>query len=177
MLSKKTFALAVLVLVAVSVLWICQVKEEISKLEILPDQTPAIPSISGSEQAPDSWDINHFRAFFIEYRLQRDRVRAGELEILNRMMDNPNVSAEGKREAEEQMLVLVKVMEKELIIENMLKAQGYKDAVFFFHQGVANVVVDAEQLTDTQFLQIAEMVSGVTGVKIEDVTVVEHQSR
>ncbi len=175
--SKKAFTLAVLVLLAVSVWWIFQVNEEISKVEILPDAPRVVPGIAAGEQAPDSWDINHFRAFFVEYRLQRDRVRSGELEILNQMLANPNISAEGKREAEKQMMALVAVMEKELMVENMLRAKGYKDAVFFFHQGLANVVVDAEKLSDTEFLQIAEMVSSVAGVKMEDVTVVEHSGR
>lgn len=174
--SKKAFTMMVLAVLAVSVWWIFQVNEEISRVEVVRDDPVVIPGIPVSEQALDSGESNSFAAFFIEYRLQRDRVRSGELEMLKQMVDNPNISAEGKQQAEEQMLALVSLMEKELMVENMLKAKGYNDAIFFFHQEMANVVVEAEPLSDTEFFQIAEMVSNLAGVKIEHVTVVEHKS-
>jgi stage III sporulation protein AH len=173
---KKAVSLTVVLLLGVCVWWLLQVDKEVSRFEFTPDESKVLPSI-GPEQAPDSWDLNQFRAFFIEYRLQRDRVRSNEMEILNQMMANPNISADGKREAEKQMLALVETMEKELLVENLLKAQGYKDAIFFYHHGMANVVVQSEKLSDREFLQIAEMVSSVTGVKMEEVTVVEHQEQ
>jgi stage III sporulation protein AH len=173
---KKAVSLTVVLLLGVCVWWLLQVDKEVSRFEFTPDESQVLPSI-GPEQAPDSWDLNQFRAFFIEYRLQRDRVRSNEMEVLNQMMANPNISADGKREAEKQMLALVETMEKELLVENLLKAQGYKDAIFFYHHGMANVVVQSEKLSDREFLQIAEMVSSVTGVKMEEVTVVEHQEQ
>ncbi len=174
---RRAVTLTVLLLLGVCVWWLLQVDKEVSRFEFTPDESNIIPSIADPEQAPDSWDLDQFRAFFIEYRLQRDRVRSNELEILNQMLDNPNISAEGKINAEQQMLVLVETMEKELLVENLLKAKGYKDAVFFFHHGMANVVVQSEQLSDREFLQIAEMVSSVTGINMEEVTVVEHQGQ
>ncbi|MFW0861770.1 MAG: hypothetical protein AAGT88_06775 [Dethiobacter sp.] len=39
---------------------------------------------------------------------------------------------------------------------------------------MTNVVVQADNLKDQEFIQIAEMVSGVTGVEMEEVKVVEH---
>jgi stage III sporulation protein AH len=173
---KKAVSLTVVLLLGVCVWWLLQVDKEVSRFEFTPDESQVLPII-GPEQAPDSWDLNQFRAFFIEYRLQRDRVRSNEMEVLNQMMANPNISAEGKRDAEKQMLALVETMEKELLVENLLKAQGYKDAIFFYHHGMANVVVQSEKLSDREFLQIAEMVSSVTGVKMEEVTVVEHQDQ
>jgi stage III sporulation protein AH len=176
-MPRKTITLTVVLLLAVCVWWLMQVDREVSRFEFTPDDSQILPIITNPEQAPDSWDINNFRAFFIEYRLQRDRVRSNELEILNNMLDNPNISAEGKRKAEEQMLNLVETMEKELLVENLLKAQGYRDAIFFWHHGMANVVVQSEKLSEREFLQIVEMVSSVTGVKMDEVTVVEHEGQ
>jgi hypothetical protein len=56
----------------------------------------------------------------------------------------------------------------------MIKAQGFKDAVFFMKDGKANVVVKAAKLNQTEFMQIAEMVSTVTGVSFDNIAVVEH---
>ncbi|NLZ92592.1 MAG: SpoIIIAH-like family protein [Firmicutes bacterium] len=133
---------------------------------------PAVPTTSDPEQG--NWNLESFEEFFVEYRLQRDRIRSNEIEMLNKMIDNPNITAEGKKEAEEQLLALIELMEKELMVENMLKAQGYKDAVFFLKDGRVNIVVQAAKLDETQFMQIADMVSVATGVRIEDISVVEH---
>lgn len=135
-------------------------------------EEPTVSTISDPEAG--NWNPESFEEFFVEYRLQRDRVRSNEVEMLNKMVDNPNITAEGKKEAEEQLLVLIELMEKELMVENMLKAQGYKDAVFFLKDGRVNIVVQAAKLDETQFMQIADMVSTSTGVSIGDISVVEH---
>ncbi|NLZ38858.1 MAG: SpoIIIAH-like family protein [Firmicutes bacterium] len=138
------------------------------------DENPAAPTAGDPD--PESLNLDSFEEFFVEYRLQRDRIRSNEIEMLNKMIDNPNITAEGKKEAEEQLLALLELMEKELMVENMLKAQGYKDAVFFLKDGRVNIVVQAAKLDETQFMQIADMVSIATGVSVEDISIVEHNA-
>ena len=175
-MSKRSVTLAVLLLLVGCIWWLVQVDKEIGKIDIVPDEMNSVPSlVPSSEETPDNWDIERSDAFFIEYRLQRDRVRADEVEKLNGILDNDNVSADGKKNAEEQLLQIIQTMEKELLVENLLKAQGYKDAIFFSRDGLANVVVQSDKLSDKEFMQITEMVSSVAGIKMEDVVVVEHQ--
>ncbi|NLM52542.1 MAG: SpoIIIAH-like family protein [Firmicutes bacterium] len=126
---------------------------------------------------PENWDLETSETFFVEYRMQRERVRASEIEMLNQMIENPEISAEGKKKAEEQLLAMVELMEKELMIENMLKAQGYKDAVFFMKDGQVNVVVAAVALGEEEFMQIAEAVSTAAGVNLENISVIEHSAQ
>ena len=70
---------------------------------------------------------------------------------------------------------MIALMEKELLVENMVKAKGYREAVFFYRDGLANVVVDAEELSDREVVQLAEMASGLAGIRIEEVAVVKHR--
>jgi stage III sporulation protein AH len=174
--SKRLLTLTVLLVTVVAVWWLVEVNRDM--IDIVSRDAPYVPSIvSETEPDPESWDLDQFKAFFVEYRLQRDRVRAKEVEMLNDMIDNDNVSPEAKRKAEEQLLDIIELMEHELMVENMLKAHGYKDAVFFLKDGKVNVVVQADALGEQEFLQIVEMVSGVTGVAMEQITVVEHNNR
>lgn len=182
--SRKTFTMVALLLVLVFVWWLTQVDKEISKLDIVTDEAEEASELdeavfwpTSPAELPESVDPEQFEAFYAEYRLQRERSRSAELELLKQVLENENASEEGKREAELQMMKLVETMEKEMMIENMLKAQGFEDAVFFYHGEAANVVVNAENLSDAEFMQIAETVAGVTGVRLEDVTVVEHRER
>lgn len=138
---------------------------------------PATEETGMLEINPENLDPETAETFFVEYRMQRERVRASEIEMLNQMIENPEISAEGKKKAEEQLLALLELMEKELMIENMLKAQGYKDAVFFMKDGQANVVVAAAALGQEEFMQIAEAVSTAAGVNLENISVIEHSAR
>lgn len=175
-MTRKLMTLTLLLVTLVAVWWLVDLNGEM--INVVSPEQPAVPSVVNDPQPlPENWDLDQFKAFFVEYRLQRDRVRASEVEMLNQMIDNPNISPEGKKQAEEQLLTLIEVMEKELLVENMLKAQGYKDAVFFYRGTIANVVVQAESLNEQEFMQIAEMVSSTTGVAMEHVTVVEHNGR
>jgi stage III sporulation protein AH len=91
------------------------------------------------------------------------------------MINNPQVGEEARREAEQQLLTLVEMMEKELLIENMLKAQGYADAILFTRKGVSTVMIYTDTLSEEDFLRVAEMVSAVTGVSREQVQIIQQK--
>lgn len=175
MSHRRIFVLAALLLAFGCVWWLMQVEREVNRIEIVTGEPPA-----SSVMAPDSPAAGEKvltaegPSFFVEYRLQRDSIRSREMEMLNQLVENEKVSEEGKKQAEQQLLSLIALMEKELLVENMVKAKGYRDAVFFYRDGLANVVVEAEDLSERDVVQLAEMVSGLAGIRMEEVAVVEH---
>jgi len=180
MSPKKIFILGALILAVGCLWWLERVDREVNRIEIgakepAPAHAPAL--LPEAEALTENQEPSENRAFFVEYRLQRERVRAKEAEMLNQIIENEKVSAEGKIQAEQQLLALIALMEKELLVENMVKAKGYSEAVFFYRERLANVVVNAEELSEREVVQLAEMVSGLTGVKMEEVTVVVHQEK
>ena len=110
-------------------------------------------------------------AFFANYRLQRERTRDRSIEMLQALLDNPNAGASAREEAEKQLLEIVQIRERELVVENMVKAQGYDDAVFFYQDQLATVMVKQDGLDEKSFIQIAEAVAAAAGVEREDVQV------
>ncbi len=175
-MSKRSLWIITIMLVgAVTYLLVSGLEKEMSQVEVVSDESMLRPMISGDiSEDPSRWDFDDAQAFFVEYRLERDRVRGQELEMLNDMINNPQVGEDARREAEIHVLNLVELMEKELIVENMLKAQGYHDALLFSRQGMATVMVYAEELSENDYLRIAEMVSVITGVSREHVQVIQH---
>ncbi|HOP68941.1 MAG: SpoIIIAH-like family protein [Dethiobacteria bacterium] len=123
-------------------------------------------------QQKENWEADPEGAFYVEYRLQRDRVRSQEVEMLQEIIDHPNASAESKEEAEAMMLEIIQLMEKELMIENMLKAQGYEDALFFYRNRLATVMVKKKELSEREFLQVTEVVAGALDIEREEVKVI-----
>jgi stage III sporulation protein AH len=118
------------------------------------------------------WEIDRGGAFFVEYRLQRDRIRSQEVEMLEDLLNNPNTSDGSKQEAEEMIIELVQLMEQELLIENMIKAQGFEDAIFFYRNQVATVMVKQQEISEREFIQITDAVAGVAGINREDIQVI-----
>ncbi len=151
-------------------------EKEMSLIEVVPDES-VIQSLLAEEMPndPAGWKYDDAHAFFVEYRLERDRVRGQELEVLNDIINNTYAGADSRREAEIQVLKLVELMEKELIVENMLKAQGYKDAIFFGGKDGVTVMVHSEGLSEEEFWRIAEMVAAVAGFPREKIQVIQQQ--
>ncbi|HHX78053.1 MAG TPA: SpoIIIAH-like family protein [Firmicutes bacterium] len=173
-MQKKHFGLACLIIITVLMYWFITVEKESRRSEVIPDENITEPGIVNDPVAAlENWQLDD-DAFFVEYRLQRDRVRGQELELLTDFIDNPNTSPDGKQKAEEQLLQLVNTMEKELLVENLVKAQGYQDAVYFQRDNKANLVVKARNLTPVQFAQLTELVANLTRVNINDVIIVEN---
>ncbi len=176
-MQKKHFGLACLIIMAVLTYWFVTVEKESRHSEVIPDDNITVPDIvSDPVAALGDWQLDDADAFFVEYRLQRDRVRGQELELLTEFIDNPNTTPDGKQKAEEQLLQLVNTMEKELLVENLVKAQGYQDAVYFQQDTKANLVIKAKDLTPVQFAQLAELVANLARVNINDVIIVENSA-
>lgn len=120
---------------------------------------------------PEEWDLNHSETFFIEYRLERERVRSRELDILQQMINNPNVSEETKLQAEERVLQLQHLMELELMVENSIKAQGFENAIFIKQEHGAMIVVDGSELTAEQISLLAGIVARSTGLSPAEINI------
>lgn len=171
----KTWVLALALVAFVTYVCVVGLEKEMSRIEVVPDEEVLKPIMVGDfPEDPTRWEFDDAHAFFVEYRLERDRIRGQELEMLRDMINNLQVGEEARREAERQVLSLVDLMEKELIVENMLKAQGYADALLFTGRGAATIMIYTEKLSEEEFLKITEMVSAITGVSREQVEVIQH---
>ena len=69
--------------------------------------------------------------FFIDYKLERDRLRSQEADYLRELINNPNASIESKEKAQQDLIALSQKVEKEMVVENLIKAKGFEDAVIF----------------------------------------------
>lgn len=176
-LEKKKYWLIGLILGLIFIYLLVSILEkEMSLMEVTPDQSIIKPLLAEElPEDPTRWKYDDAHAFFVEYRLERDRVRGQELEMLNDIINNTHAGADSRREAETQVLKLVELMEKELIIENMLKAQGYKDAIYFGGKDGATLMIHSKQLSEEEFWRIADMVAAIAGFAREKIQVIQQQ--
>ncbi|MCG0274980.1 MAG: SpoIIIAH-like family protein [Thermosediminibacteraceae bacterium] len=113
--------------------------------------------------------------FFIDYRLERDRLRSQEADYLREIINNPNASQESKEKAQKDLIALAEKVEKEMNVENLIKAKGFEDAVIILSGDSANVIVKSDGLSSKEVAQITDVVTRTTGIPMDKITIVERK--
>jgi len=111
--------------------------------------------------------------FFVEYRLERDKARSEQVNIYRELVNNPNTDEGTKKEAQRKMLELTEKMEKEMEIESLIRARGYRDALAYIHDEAVDVIIQTNGLERDDVHKIGDIIIKVTGFNTEDVTIIE----
>ena len=110
--------------------------------------------------------------YFVAYRTNRQSIRDMEMRYVQTVSDNQNSDSAVKKEAEERLLEIASLMEKELKIENLIKAKGFEDVIAFVEEGSVNIVIKAEQITSAQATKILKIVVDETGEASQNITII-----
>lgn len=97
-------------------------------------------------------------SFFSEYRLERDKNRSKEVEMWQDIINNDTAEETFKNMAQQELVKIVALTEKEMIIENLIIARGFNDALVFLADDSATIIVDAKELTPANVAQIQDIV-------------------
>ncbi|MGE5329667.1 MAG: SpoIIIAH-like family protein [Deltaproteobacteria bacterium] len=111
--------------------------------------------------------------FFDEARLERERVRDAETEIFEKIISSETAAAESQSKAQVELTALSQKWEKEMIIERLIKAKGFKDAIVFINEKSVNVVVlNGNPLVQTDVAQIQDIVTREAKVAAENIKII-----
>lgn len=135
-----------------------------------PDAAPPVgmsapPAADGAAKGGD---------FFAEFRLERDRARGREREMLRELM-TPSTPEEARRQANERYLRLSRLMGLEVELEGLIRSRGFEDAVVFLGDSAAQVVIRAPSLTPVQVAAVADLVHQVAGVDPDRIRIVARE--
>ncbi|HHW10985.1 MAG TPA: SpoIIIAH-like family protein [Firmicutes bacterium] len=119
--------------------------------------------ISGAVTNPD---------FFAAYRLERDRVRSVQAELLRSASTDKSLSENRRAQLTDELMALLRKNELEVETEALLMAGGFADAVVVLGTSGATVVVP-RILTAKEAAQIGELVSRVCGLAPERITIMD----
>ena len=104
--------------------------------------------------------------YFTTYRSERTATRNEELIQLDSVIALYDVGEEKYEEATEMKMEIVAAMEKELVLENMVKSLGFSDAVVSVSSDSdnVNVFINSSELNYDTALSIYSMMKGETGI-------------
>jgi len=108
-------------------------------------------------------------SYFISSKLDREQVRAKNKATLMEIINSPEISAEAKQAAIDQMIKLTETAEKEGAAEILLEAKGFDGSIVYIVDDKVNVVVNAKNLTDQQLAIIEDVVKSQTGMSVENI--------
>lgn len=134
------------------------------------DTEPSTPSPEGKDALFDRSADD--KVFFIEYRLERERVRGEQLELLQGIVDDGASDSEIRKNAQKKLVQMTDSMEQELQLESLIKAKGYDEAALFLRRDSANVILGRENIQEEDIIIIADMVSRITGCDLDKVVVI-----
>lgn len=136
----------------------------------------------GAEQPSESkqdtqanYSINSDSDFFINYRLEREKARSRQLELLQSLIDDEKTTAEMRAEAQGKVIEQAGAIEQELMLESILVAQYGGEAVVFIQPEKVNVVLalgEGRQIADNEAEKIARLVDNYTGIGFENAIIV-----
>lgn len=110
--------------------------------------------------------------YFSAYRTDRESTRDQEMLYYDAIISNETSTAEAKASAEQARLALVTQMEKELVIEGLIKAKGFEDAIITIADVNVSAIVKADSLVSTQVAQIVSIIQTQLGTDLENIRVI-----
>ncbi|HIT27445.1 MAG TPA: SpoIIIAH-like family protein [Candidatus Ornithoclostridium excrementipullorum] len=130
--------------------------------------------LSNDDQTPV--DGGAVTTFFSNYRTDRETARAEEMSYLDAIISSEDSSAEAKATAEEMKQELLANIETELVIENLIKAKGFEDAIVTMSTDNVNVIIQKAELESTEVAQILGIILEETDYTASDVVVVPYEA-
>jgi len=109
--------------------------------------------------------------YFKQARANREAARAESLQTLQELVNDVNSSQAMIDDATAKILAVVQAGEQESKIESLVKAKGFADCVAYIEGVNCNLVVQADELTAAQTLQITEIITAQSAVKSENIKI------
>ena len=98
-------------------------------------------------------------------------MRSQNMETLQSIIDNTNISDEEKQEAVSQLVRMTEIAEQEMAIETLMASKGFSESVVNLTEDSADIVVNAAELTDANRAQIEDIVSRKTQIAPENIVI------
>lgn len=123
-------------------------------------------TLTGNDYAAAAVDKNMDVSYFVEEKMLREQNRALQIEELTQYVANENLDKEAKSKAAENLLAIQERIEKESSAEALLRAKGFREVYVRIDDNSVDVVINKENLTDSDIAQIEEIVNRKTGYSV-----------
>lgn len=111
--------------------------------------------------------------YFVDFRLSRDKIRAESIDRLDEIISNELTEKSTRTEAQEEVMNISKITEKELQIEGLIQSKGFNDALVFMTKEDIKIVVSASELNEQDMVKILDIVKSETDLEMEKIKIMK----
>ena len=111
-------------------------------------------------------------SYFSTYRTTRESTRDQEMLYYDAIIANETSTEVAIKNAEDAKLNLIKQMEKELVVEGLIKAKGFVDCIVSISDENVNAVIKAKELNSTEVAQIVAVIQSQLATSIENIKII-----
>lgn len=111
--------------------------------------------------------------YFAQARLDKQKSRDESIEVLKSFYYGGDSTSDELAVISEDVREVSGNIETESKVENLLKAQGFDDAICYLSGSTANIVVRTDGLDNAQAAQIKSTLLGEISLPAENITIVE----
>ena len=130
--------------------------------------------LTNSQTLNDDSLVVNSANYFAQYRNERITTRNEELLQLDAIIESADVDTAEKNQALAMKIELTEMTEKELLLETLIKAYGFEDAVVVIglDSENVNVIAKSQELTTDDAILIYSIVSEEANVSPENVKII-----
>lgn len=110
-------------------------------------------------------------SYFTSYRQDRESSRERELSYYKAIVDSEMSTSEEISTAKQCMLDLVAQIEKELVVEGLIKGLGFEDCIITLTPSNINVIVKSSGLVDNEVAQIVSILQEQLSANLENIKI------
>ncbi len=126
----------------------------------------------GQSQYVDAPQVSQAEDYFHAARESRAAARQEAVDILEETLADVKADNAAKEAAVQTAAAVAKAVEQEDTVESLLKAKGFADCVVYIENDCCHIAVKGATPTETQMLQISQIVSQQTDVPLENLSIV-----
>jgi len=113
--------------------------------------------------------------YFTQARLERDVKRSESMDMLTEILEAQGTDKASRTRAEDQIHLLSDFTEKEVMIENLIRAKGYEQAVAFMGENLISVAVKSTGLNEVDAAILQDIAVSATAYSPEKIKIIEIQ--
>ena len=124
------------------------------------------------EISDEAKEVSCAQTKLADARLSRQQARDSASDILNSLLENQNLDAEGIKSAADKACEIADTVLLESNIESLIKAKGYNDCVVVLEDDSCNVIVEITKEMQSDAVIIKDIVSSQTDISSENIKIV-----
>ncbi len=143
-----------------------EVSKKLGEAQMVSGSAPAEPETTESPAVTNN-------DYFVQARLERDIKRSEAMDMLTQILEGSATDKEARTRAEDEIHRLSDATEKEMMMENMIRAKGYENALVFMGEALVSIAVKGDGLNEIDAAVLRDVAISTTNCTAEQVKIVE----